>query len=132
MAEKGIGKGATKGGAKDAGRGDAKGKVDLGTLSLPELRQLARDVEEHIKWRKEEDRKRVRQQMRELAASIGMTVEEVLGYGVERKSKGRVLLPPKYRNPENPEETWSGKGHRPQWVKEALESGRKLEEMEIR
>jgi DNA-binding protein H-NS len=132
MAEKGTGKGAAKDGTKDTGRGETKGKVDLSKLSFPELRQLAKDIEIEIKTRKEEDKKRVRQQIRELAASIGMTVEEVLGSGVERKSKGKVVLPPKYRNPENPEETWSGKGHRPQWVKEALERGRKLEEMEMR
>ncbi|HRZ07519.1 MAG TPA: H-NS histone family protein [Candidatus Competibacteraceae bacterium] len=31
------------------------------------------------------------------------------------RSRGSVN-PPKYRNPENPEQTWSGRGKRPAWV----------------
>lgn len=38
---------------------------------------------------------------------------------------------PKYRNPENPAETWSGKGKRPTWVEAALAEGKSLESLEI-
>ena len=29
-----------------------------------------------------------------------------------------VKVPPKYRNPENPEQTWTGRGNKPAWVRE--------------
>jgi DNA-binding protein H-NS len=38
---------------------------------------------------------------------------------------------PRYRNPENPAETWSGKGKRPGWVEAALAEGKSLESLEI-
>ena len=38
---------------------------------------------------------------------------------------------PKYAHPENPEMTWTGRGRQPNWVKEALASGKALEDMAI-
>ena len=35
------------------------------------------------------------------------------------RSRGPVN-PPKYRNPENPDQTWSGRGKRPAWVVDYL------------
>ena len=36
---------------------------------------------------------------------------------------------PRYRNPENANETWSGRGPEPHWVKEARRRGRSLESL---
>ena len=38
---------------------------------------------------------------------------------------------PKYRNPDNPAETWSGKGKRPAWLEAALARGKTLESLQI-
>ena len=38
---------------------------------------------------------------------------------------------PRYRNPENSAETWSGKQPRPSWVGEALGNGYTLSDLEI-
>ena len=37
----------------------------------------------------------------------------------------------KYRNPENPDMTWSGRGRRPAWIREAVEAGRSMSDFEI-
>jgi DNA-binding protein H-NS len=37
----------------------------------------------------------------------------------------------KYRHPESPELTWSGRGRRPAWIRDALEAGRQLADFEI-
>ena len=37
---------------------------------------------------------------------------------------------PRYRNPLNSAQTWSGRGKQPAWVSLALESGMKLEDLE--
>jgi DNA-binding protein H-NS len=63
--------------------------------------------------------------MRELAGSLGMTLEELLRE--ERGGGGGVT--PKYRHPENPGLTWSGRGKRPIWVNEALASGKTLDDL---
>jgi DNA-binding protein H-NS len=36
-----------------------------------------------------------------------------------------------YRNPSNSAETWTGRGRQPKWVRDALASGTRLEEMLI-
>ena len=46
-----------------------------------------------------------------------------------RRPYPRVL--PKYRNPENPSETWSGRGKQPLWIAAALESGRHIDDFLI-
>ena len=38
---------------------------------------------------------------------------------------------PKYRNPENPAETWAGRGLKPRWLTAAIKSGKKLEDFAI-
>jgi DNA-binding protein H-NS len=38
---------------------------------------------------------------------------------------------PKYRNPKNPGETWSGRGKRPRWLAKRLVAGSKLDDFLI-
>lgn len=46
-------------------------------------------------------------------------------------SAGTKTLAPKYRNPANADQTWSGVGKKPSWVAEALASGKTLAELEV-
>jgi DNA-binding protein H-NS len=46
-----------------------------------------------------------------------------------RGARGKVA--PKYRNPENPAETWAGRGLKPRWLAAAIKSGKKLEDFAI-
>ena len=53
---------------------------------------------------------------------------------IENESKARRPYPkvqPKYRNPERPSETWSGRGKQPHWVGAQLKSGTKVDELLI-
>jgi DNA-binding protein H-NS len=45
------------------------------------------------------------------------------------KARGRrpMRVPPKYRNPDDPSETWAGRGLQPLWLRDALKSGKKLD-----
>ena len=42
-----------------------------------------------------------------------------------------TTVAPKYRNPENPSETWAGRGLKPRWLTAAMKSGKKLEDFAI-
>jgi len=105
----------------------AKNGVDLSKLSLEELQALARDIETEIVTRRAAEKERVLNQMRELAASLGMTLEELL----REERGGGAAVAPKYRHPENPALTWSGRGKRPIWVNEALASGKTLDDLAV-
>lgn len=104
-------------------------EINLTEFSVPELHQLSKDINKEIERRQVEDRRNVSAQMKQLASSIGMTVEEILGLEMAKKAKTQGQ--PKYQNPENPQQTWTGRGKRPNWMKEALEKGKTLEELEI-
>ena len=41
------------------------------------------------------------------------------------------MVAPKFRNPESPSETWSGRGRRPLWVSAMLAAGASLEDCRI-
>jgi DNA-binding protein H-NS len=45
------------------------------------------------------------------------------GIGVRRGG----AVPPKYRNPDNPAETWAGRGLKPRWLTAAMKGAKKLE-----
>jgi DNA-binding protein H-NS len=38
---------------------------------------------------------------------------------------------PKYRNPANPKQTWTGRGRQPGWIKDGLAKGKKLADFAI-
>jgi DNA-binding protein H-NS len=47
----------------------------------------------------------------------------------ERRAYPTVM--PKYRNPDRPVETWSGRGRLPRWIVKQIGSGRQLDEFRI-
>ena len=66
---------------------------------------------------------------RSLSSKTGKTD----GPGRRRRSRNRSGLPvlPKYRNPDNPNETWSGRGRQPKWVQVAVAGGEALADLAI-
>ena len=51
-------------------------------------------------------------------------------HDVKKESRARRPYPqalPKYRNPAEPSETWSGRGKRPRWLTAQLRSGKRLD-----
>jgi DNA-binding protein H-NS len=105
----------------------AKSGIDLSRLSIEELQNLARDIEVEIVNRRVMEKERVLNQMRELASSLGMSLEEFL----RQEGISSSQVPVKYRHPDNPTLSWSGRGKRPAWVNEALASGKTLEDLSV-
>jgi DNA-binding protein H-NS len=78
-------------------------------------------------------------EFRELAREMGFAVtltklgrEPVRrGPRTAQKDDRRRGVSAKYRNPDNPEETWAGRGRKPKWVEDRLSRGTPLEELLI-
>ncbi|MCK1423589.1 H-NS histone family protein [Bradyrhizobium sp. 180] len=49
----------------------------------------------------------------------------------DRKRRPYPPVRPKYRNPRNPAETWSGRGRLPRWLRPQLRGGGKLDDFLI-
>ena len=113
------------------------GNIDLSKLSIEELESLVKDAQTEITSRREAERERVFGQMRELAASLGLTLEDVVrqargkGAAVKGSTVGGGGVEAKYRNPSDPNQTWSGRGKRPAWIAEALASGKSLDDLAV-
>lgn len=103
-------------------------KIDLSKLSLDDLKTLKKDVERAIVDFQKRKRDEAIKEMQAVAKKHGLSLDEVVG----GKAKGRKSkAPAKYRNPENPDQDWSGRGRQPAWFKSALAAGKKPESMEI-
>jgi DNA-binding protein H-NS len=46
-------------------------------------------------------------------------------------ARGGGVAAPKYRNPDNPAETWAGRGLKPRWMTAAIRRGGRLEDFVI-
>lgn len=103
-------------------------KTDLSKLSMDELKQLKKDVDAAIKGFAIRQRAEAMKAIEAVAKQHGMSVDDIVG-GKGRKRKGKA--PAKFANPQNPSETWSGRGRQPAWYKSAIAAGKKPESMAI-
>lgn len=105
------------------------GKIDLNSFSLTDLKQLQRDVTKAIDGYEDRQRQEARAELEQKARELGFSLNELVE--APRRKSGRKVFPPKYRHPENPELTWSGRGRRPEWIKEFTENGGQLDDLLI-
>jgi DNA-binding protein H-NS len=92
------------------------------------LREIRKSIDRELESRKNKERKEIAKQIHELAASIGMTPDELLASGP--KTRKRTPVAPKYRDPDTGK-TWSGRGRKPAWVAKQLASGKTLDDLAI-
>lgn len=102
--------------------------TDLNTLSLAELKKLQKDVAKAIDEFKDRERKAALAAAEAAAKEHGFSLAQLLD---EKAVKPRKTVAPKYANPENPSETWSGRGRKPRWVVAALDAGKSLDDLLI-
>ena len=101
---------------------------DLEDLSLSELKKMQKDVAKAISTFEDRQKAEARAKVEALARDLGYSLAELVGS--ETKSS-RVPAAAKYRHPENPALTWSGRGRQPQWLVEALEAGKTASDLAI-
>lgn len=104
--------------------------IDLNGMTEADLRQLMGQAERALRDRHQQRIHDLRKEAEELAASLGMSVAEVFGLDKGNKSAGKKVAP-KYINPNNPAETWTGRGKRPRWLNDALNAGASLSQFSV-
>ena len=101
---------------------------DLEALSLGDLKKMQKDVAKAISSYQDRQKAEARAKVEALARDVGYSLAELVG--TETKSF-RAPAVAKYRHPENPALTWSGRGRKPQWFVEALEAGKTASDLAI-
>lgn len=105
-------------------------QFDLEELSLPELKKLQKDVEKAISTFEERKKAEARTELEAKAKELGFSLNQLLNDAPTKKKSAPIK--PKYRNPENPDQTWSGRGRKPNWLADALANkGTNLEDFAI-
>jgi len=103
--------------------------IDLSSLSTEELKALMAKAENSLREKNQRRIMELRREAEELAQSMNMTVAEV--FWVDGNKKQGSKLPPKFMNPANPNQTWTGRGKKPRWLAEALDQGESIEKFRI-
>lgn len=102
--------------------------VNLGEMSLKELKDLQSQVAKAISGFGDRKKKQALVELEEKARQMGFTLAELTGTVAVRKRSPAVA---KYANPADASETWSGRGRKPRWFVAALASGKKPDHMAI-
>ncbi|WP_201586166.1 H-NS histone family protein [Psychrobacter jeotgali] len=101
--------------------------IDLENLGVDELKAISESAQQLIEQKQHQRLYDAYMQFEKIAEESNSTIEEILQAG-EKLEKKRSI---KYRNTENSEETWTGRGRKPTWLVEALASGKNLEDFAI-
>jgi DNA-binding protein H-NS len=108
--------------------GNAKmAAVKIDNLSLKELLDLEIRVKKQIGLVRDREKSEAKQELVALAERRGFSLSELLGGRGAKGSKVAV----KYRNKDNPAETWTGRGRQPRWLVALLKRGKKLEDFAV-
>jgi DNA-binding protein H-NS len=97
----------------------------LKTMSISKLQDLKAKVDAAIA-------QKVSERRHELEGALSKLLH-LDGRGRVKATRGgpRGAVAPKYRNPEDPSQTWAGRGLRPRWLVAAMKSGKKLDDFLI-
>lgn len=103
-------------------------KIDLKKLSGAELEQLIEQAQKELKSVRAREKNEALAAAKAAAAKFGFSLDELSGGASKSKASKSA---PKYANPADPSQTWSGRGRKPQWVHDAIAAGKDISELEI-
>jgi DNA-binding protein H-NS len=98
----------------------------LETLSTEELWVLRQKVTATLQAKISAEKKLLEDRLSQLNGRFSV---EQTSETPERRSYPTVF--PKFRNPEQPSETWAGRGKKPRWLTAQLRSGKQLDDFRI-
>lgn len=93
--------------------------IALNGMSTDDLWSLHVEVTQLLQQRIQTEKLRLEERLKQLNAPVS----------------GRRPYPPvspKYRNPDQPSETWAGRGRHPRWLITQLRSGKRIEDFRIK
>lgn len=104
--------------------------MNLDNLSLKELKDLGAQVAKAIASFEDRKKKQALAELEDRAREMGFSLAELTG-GAVVKTRKRSPAVPKYANPEDESDTWSGRGRKPRWFDAALKAGKSPEDLAI-
>ena len=93
--------------------------IELDGMSTDDLWSLHVELSQLLQQRIQTEKLRLEERLKQLEAPVS-----------GRRSYPPV--PPKYRNPDQPSETWAGRGKQPRWLAAQLRSGKRIDDFRIK
>lgn len=94
-------------------------RIDLDRMSTDDLWTLHVEVSQLLQQRIQAEKLQLEERLKLLEAPVS-------------GRRAYPAVPPKYRNPDQPSETWAGRGKQPLWLVAQLRSGRHIEDFRIK
>ncbi|MFG5379811.1 H-NS family nucleoid-associated regulatory protein [Yoonia sp. R2-816] len=113
-------------------------QTDLRSLTRKELEKLKADIDKALAKVAARDKKAALVAAERAAKTHGFSLAEITGTAdtptkPRRKTakKPAVRGKPKYANPDDKKQTWTGKGRKPDWFNAALAAGKTPDDMAL-
>ena len=111
-------------------------KLNLDAMSIDEMWQLHEEIIQVLSTRLTSEKRQLETRLARLRREKGEIpqsdpVNRNLKKNASSKRHKYPKVFPKYRNPNEPLETWSGRGKKPRWLTAALTAGHTIEEFVI-
>jgi len=109
-------------------------KFNLDAMSIDDMWQLHEEISGVLSVRLTSEKRELEKRLAQLRREKEMRQSESADSQAKDAPRERRKYPrvfPKYRNPNEPSETWSGRGKQPRWLTAALKTGHTIDEFVI-
>jgi DNA-binding protein H-NS len=106
-------------------------KLNLDAMSVDEMWQLHDEIGRILSARLTSEKRELDKRLALLRGENELHQQEPPSNDAPRVRRKYPRVFPKYRNPKQPSELWSGRGKQPRWLAAALKAGHSIEEFVI-
>lgn len=108
------------------GRKEVKTEMPIELMSYDQLLAMKVRIDHELSGRGAAELQALKEKLLLIADAQGITVQDL--FKPQRKKRELVI---RYRDPENPENTWTGMGKTKKWLQEKLDAGHAMEEFAV-
>jgi DNA-binding protein H-NS len=106
--------------------------IDIKSLNHVQLGELIARAQARQLELKKENADKVRAKIAALVKAEGLDFDDVMGTRKKGRGGVRGKVAPKYRNPADHSQQWSGRGRQPLWYAAAVKAGKKDKDLLIK
>lgn len=108
------------------GAGLAMKQIDFTSISTDELWTLHEEIVSLLSARMHAEKMKLEKRINVLVGTFGDASDSGI-----RQPRPYPKVYPKFQNPELPDQTWSGRGKQPHWIRKLLASGKTMDDCRI-
>lgn len=103
--------------------------INFDNLSLKDLNDLEAKLAKAKANAAQAERAKLKEKIDNLLKGSSHSIYDL--YGVGKRGRGRGKSAAKYANPDDPTQTWSGRGRKPNWLNAKMKRGAKITDFAI-